>query len=230
MLQKFLNGGIAAALLYASTALAQTSPETVSPAPGAPPPPAAAAEAAPAPEQSPAPATPAPGTTAPEYIVGPGDTLQVYVWRNPDLTTTVPVRPDGKISTPLVENMVAVGKTPSQLARDMEVVLGKYVRSPQVNIIVTQAASTFSQVKVVGQVGKPSAVAFREGLTVLDLILEVGGLGPYASGNRARILRKENGKDVELRVKLKDLLEKGDMRQNVTLKPGDVLVVPETFL
>jgi polysaccharide export outer membrane protein len=231
MLQKFLTGGLAVALLYAGVSFAQSSPDPASSTPpvtvtqGAP-----ADAGAPAHPEVAAPAKPAPGTTSPEYIVGPGDTLQVYVWRNPDLTTTVPVRPDGKISTPLVENMVAVGKTPSQLARDMEVVLAKYVRSPQVNIIVTQAASTFSQVKVVGQVGKPSAVAFREGLTVLDLVLEVGGLGPYAAGNRARILRKENGRDTELRVKLKDLLEKGDMRQNITLKPGDVLVVPETFL
>jgi polysaccharide export outer membrane protein len=112
-----------------------------------------------------------------QYLIGPGDTLQVFVWREAELSTTVPVRPDGKISTPLVENMVAVGKTPSQLARDMETVLSEYVRSPKVNIIVTDAASVFSQVKVVGQVKSPQALAYREGMTVMDVMLTVGGLG-----------------------------------------------------
>src|SRR5579871_3447985 len=106
-----------------------------------------------------------------EYLIGPGDALQVFVWRNPELTVTVPVRPDGKISTPLVEDMVAVGKTPSQLARDIEKILSEYVRSPRVNIIVTQPASAFSQVKVIGQVLHPAAVPFREGMTVLDAAL-----------------------------------------------------------
>src|SRR5512134_3588404 len=114
-----------------------------------------------------------------DYIIGPGDVLQVFVWRNPELTTTVPVRPDGKISTPLVEDMIAVGKTPSQLARDIEAVLAEYVRSPQVNIIVTQPVSAFSQVKVIGQVANPQALAYREGMTVMDAVLAVGGLAPF---------------------------------------------------
>lgn len=163
-----------------------------------------------------------------EYIIGPGDSLQVYVWRNPELTTTVPVRPDGKISTPLVEDMVAVGKTPSQLARDIEAVLAEYIRQPQVNIIVSTAVSTFSQVKVIGQVANPQAIPYREGMTVMDAVLAVGGLGPYAAGNRSKLVRAEGGSSREFRVKLSDLLNKGDLSQNLALKPGDVIVVPES--
>ncbi|WP_168160063.1 XrtA/PEP-CTERM system exopolysaccharide export protein [Steroidobacter denitrificans] len=175
----------------------------------------------------------APGEAAPaednRYIIGPGDTLQVFIWRNPELSTTVPVRPDGKISTPLVEDMIAVGKTPSQLARDIEGVLGEYVRSPQVNIIVTQAVSTFSQVKVIGQVATPQSLPYREGMTVLDAVLAVGGLGPFAAGNRAKIVRMEAGGQQEIRVKLDDLVNRGAMKYNLALRPGDVLVVPESF-
>jgi polysaccharide export outer membrane protein len=164
-----------------------------------------------------------------DYIIGPGDTLQVFVWRNPELTVTVPVRPDGKISTPLVENMVAVGKTPPQLARDLEGVLGEYVRSPKINIIVTTAASAFSLVKVVGQVMHPQALPYREGMTVLDAILAVGGLSQFASGNRARIVRIEHGQQTTIHVKVANLVNGGDVRENVSLKPGDVLVVPQTI-
>jgi polysaccharide biosynthesis/export protein len=164
-----------------------------------------------------------------DYIIGPGDTLQVFVWRNPELSVTVPVRPDGKISTPLVENMVAVGKTSPQLARDMEGVLSEYVRSPKVNIIVTTAASAFSLVKVVGQVLHPQALPYREGMTVLDAVLAVGGLTQFASGNRARIVRIEKGQENIIHVKLADLVNSGDVRENVPLKPGDVLVVPQSL-
>ena len=180
--------------------------------------------------------TPAPTPIASEpklpddnYIIGPGDTLEVFVWRNPDLTRTVPVRPDGKISTPLVEDMVAVGKTPPQLARDMEKVLSEYVRAPKVNIIVTTAASAFSLVKVVGQVQHPSALPYREGMRVLDAILAVGGLTQFASGNRARIVRMENGKEKIIHVKVADLVNGGDVKQNALLRPGDVLVVPQSI-
>jgi polysaccharide biosynthesis/export protein len=183
---------------------------------------AAAAPAAPAAE---IPATP---VVPPDYIIGPGDTLQVFVWRNPELAATVPVRPDGKISTPLVEDMVAVGKDPSTLARDIEKVLAEYVRSPQVNVIVTLPASVFSQVKVIGQVLRPQALAFREGMTVLDAVLAVGGLAQFAAGNRARIVRTVNGRQSEIKIKLAALVNDGDMKQNVALRPGDVLVVPET--
>lgn len=185
-----------------------------------------AAEPAPAAPDVP-PTAPAEDTSA-HYIIGPGDTLQVFVWRNPELSTTVPVRPDGKISTPLVEDMVAVGKTPSALARDVEKVLAEYVRSPQVNIIVTQPVSTFSQVKVIGQVVRPQALAYREGMTALDAVLAVGGLAPFASGNRAKVIRTENGKQREIKVKLDNVVNKGEMATNVLLKAGDVLVVPES--
>jgi polysaccharide export outer membrane protein len=174
------------------------------------------------------PAAPPSQSDTKEYLIGPGDTLQVFVWRNPELTVTVPVRPDGKISTPLVEDMVAVGKTPPQLARDIEKVLSEYVRSPQVNIIVTQPASAFSQVKVIGQVLHPAAVPYREGMTVLDAVLAVGGMTTFAAGNRARLERTENGKQVEIKVKLDALVNNGDMHQNLPLRPGDVLVVPES--
>jgi polysaccharide export outer membrane protein len=163
-----------------------------------------------------------------DYLIGPGDSLQVFVWRNPDLTVTVPVRPDGKISTPLVEDMVAVGKTPSNLARDIEKALSVYVKSPQVNVIVTVPASVFSQVKVIGQVLHPQALPYREGMTVLDAILAAGGLGQFAAGNRTRLVRVVNGKSQELKIKLESLVNSGDMSQNLALKPGDVLVVPET--
>jgi len=172
-------------------------------------------------------ATP-PGTTSTEYLIGPGDTLQVFVWRNPELSVTVPVRPDGRISTPLVEDMAAVGKTPTQLARDIEKVLSEYVRSPQVNVIVTQPQSAFSQVKVIGQVVKPAPVPYREGMTVLDAVLAVGGLNNFAAGNRARLVRVQDGKATEIPIKLDSLMNKGDMGQNLKLKPGDVLVVPES--
>ncbi|HEV7609497.1 MAG TPA: XrtA/PEP-CTERM system exopolysaccharide export protein [Steroidobacteraceae bacterium] len=174
-----------------------------------------------------APAAPAEGVSA-SYIIGPGDTLQVFVWRNPELTSTIPVRPDGKISTPLVEDMVAVGKTPSGLARDIEKVLAEYVRSPQVNIIVTQPVSTFSQVKVIGQVIRPQGLAYREGMKVLDAVLAVGGLAPFAAGNRAKVIRTENGKQREIKVKLDNVVNKGDLATNIALQPGDVLVVPES--
>ncbi|MEZ5498998.1 MAG: polysaccharide export protein [Steroidobacteraceae bacterium] len=164
-----------------------------------------------------------------DYIIGPGDSLQVFVWRNPELSVTVPVRPDGKISTPLVEDMVAIGKSPSQLARDIETVLSEYVRTPQVNIIVNQAVSAYSQVQVVGQVRSPQSIAFREGLKVLDVILASGGLTEFASGNRAKIVREVQGQRKEIRVKLADLMNRGDMRQNLELRPGDVLIVPQTF-
>ncbi|MFZ1906545.1 MAG: XrtA/PEP-CTERM system exopolysaccharide export protein [Steroidobacteraceae bacterium] len=192
----------------------------------------AAATPAPAPSVSPTPAPSSASSLPPQdqtYIIGPGDQLQVFVWRNPELSQTVPVRPDGKISTPLVENMVAVGKTPSQLARDMEKVLGEYVRSPTVNIIVTQPLGELSQVKVVGQVLHPEAIAYREGMTVLDVVLHAGGLGPFAAGNRSRLVRTENGKTREIRVKLENLLQKGDVSQNIPVKPGDVLVVPQSI-
>jgi polysaccharide biosynthesis/export protein len=165
---------------------------------------------------------------SPDYIIGPGDEIEVFVWQNPDLSVNVPVRPDGKISTPLDEDMVAVGKTPSQLAHDIEMKLSEYVRSPHVNVIVVKPDSVFSQVKVIGQVAHPQAIAYRQGMTVLDAVLAVGGLTEYAAGNRARIVRMVGGQEKDISLKLNALVNGGDMSQNLALEPGDVLVVPES--
>jgi polysaccharide export outer membrane protein len=143
---------------------------------------------------------------------------------------TVPVRPDGKVSTPLVEDLVAVGKTPSQLAREMETALADYIRSPQVNIIVVNPVSTFSQIKVIGEVARPQSLPYREGLTTLDVLLAVGGLTQFAAGNRAKIVRKgDDGKQVEIKVRLDALVHKGKIEENVPLKPGDVVIVPASL-
>jgi polysaccharide export outer membrane protein len=163
-----------------------------------------------------------------DYLIGPGDSLHVFVFQNDELSVTVPVRPDGKISIPLVEDMVAVGKTPSHLARDIEKSLAEYVKSPKVNVVVMTAMSVFSQVRVIGQVLHPQAVPYRDGMTVLDAVLAVGGLGQFAAGNRAHVVRTENGKQTEIKVKLESLVNSGDMKQNLPLRPGDVLVVPES--
>lgn len=205
--------------LWMLTALAQ-QPQT--PVPTAPPQGTAQTSA-------PGVQTPPATTVSPDYIIGPGDSLQVFVWRSPELSTTVPVRPDGKISTPLVEDMIAVGKTPSQLARDIEKVLGEYIRSPQVNVIVSVPVSAFSQIKVIGQVTNPQSMPYREGMRVLDVVLAAGGLAEFAAGNRAKVVRKEDGKEKEIRVKLDDLINKGQMKHNLALRPGDVLVVPESY-
>ncbi|HKL63631.1 MAG TPA: XrtA/PEP-CTERM system exopolysaccharide export protein [Woeseiaceae bacterium] len=177
-----------------------------------------------------------PGTTTTdradqaEYRIGPGDMLEVFVWRNPEISATVPVRPDGKISTPLVEDMVAVGKTPSQLARDMEEVLATYIKSPSVNVIVTGFQGTFEeQVRVVGQAANPQAIPYREGMTILDVMIAVGGLGEFAAGNRAKLVRKVDGEAREYRVRLDDLLNGGDISENKVVQPGDVLIIPESF-
>jgi polysaccharide export outer membrane protein len=163
-----------------------------------------------------------------DYLIGPGDRIQVYVWQNPDLSVSVPVRQDGKVSTPLVEDMQAAGKTASHLARDIETVLAEYVRTPKVNIFVVDAVSALSQVQVTGQVKTPKAMPFHEGMTVLDAVLAAGGLTDFAAGNRARVVRSVNGKQVEINVRLKKLLDSGDMSQNIALKAGDVLLVPES--
>jgi polysaccharide biosynthesis/export protein len=171
---------------------------------------------------------PLPGMSS-DYIIGPGDTIQVFVWRNAELSVTVPVRPDGKVSTPLVEDMVAVGKTPSLLARDIETRLSEYIRSPQVNIIVTNPLSSFSKITIMGQVNTPGSQPFREGMTVLDAVLAAGGLAEFAAGNRAKLVRKDaSGKAVEKRLRLDDLVKKGKLKENLAVLPGDVLIVPES--
>jgi polysaccharide biosynthesis/export protein len=185
----------------------------------------AGAASAPAASLTPPPAAAAGG---PDYRIGPGDNLQIYVWQNPDLSVTVPVRQDGKVSTPLVEDMLAAGKTASDLARDIEKVLSEYVRSPKVNIFVLNAVSALSQVKVTGQVKNPEALPYHEGMTVLDAVLAVGGVTEFAAGNRAKVVRTADGKVQEIKIRLDRLLEKGDMSQNIALRAGDVLLIPQS--
>jgi polysaccharide export outer membrane protein len=164
-----------------------------------------------------------------EYRIGPGDTLNVFVWRNPEISITVPVRPDGKISTPLVQDMVAVGKTPTQLSRDLEVALSEYIKTPQVNVIVTGFVGTFTeQIRVVGMATEPMALSFRQNMTLLDVMIEVGGLAPGAAGNRATVIRRSSGQEIEIPVRLGDLLNKGKIAANISMRPGDVLIIPES--
>ncbi len=166
-----------------------------------------------------------------EYLIGPGDQLDIFVWRNPDLSLSVPVRPDGKISTPLVEDMQAVGKSPTQLSRDVEVVLAEYVKSPKVSIIVTGFVGVFSeQVRVIGKATQPRALSYRRDMTLLDVMIEVGGLAPGAAGNRAKVIRTYGGQNREISVKLHDIVNKGKMTTNIKMMPGDVLVIPESLL
>lgn len=164
-----------------------------------------------------------------DYVIGPGDGLQVFVWGHDDLSTGVQVRPDGQISTPLVEDLQAAGKTPTELARAVEEVLAEYVRNPTVTIIVQQFVGEYArQVRVVGQAAEPQALSYRNGMTLLDVMIAVGGLSEFASGNKAKVVRRENGKELVIRVRIADLLNKGDMDQNVRMMPGDVLIIPES--
>lgn len=164
------------------------------------------------------------------YVIGPGDSLQVFVWGHEDLSTSVVVRPDGSISTPLVEDLPASGRTPTELAREVEKVLQNYVRSPTVTIIVQQFVGEYSrQIRVVGQATEPQALNFRNGMTLLDVMIAVGGLGEFASGNKAKIVRRDGNQETTIRVRLGDLLNKGDMRENIRMVPGDVLIIPESF-
>jgi polysaccharide biosynthesis/export protein len=177
-----------------------------------------------------APASAAVPADSTDYRIGPGDALQIYVWQHPDLSVTIPVRPDGKISTPLVEDLVAVDKTPHRLARDIETALSEYVRTPQVNVIVTNPANAFNQVKIIGQVKSPGSLPFRAGMTVMDAILQVGGLSEFAAGNRATLVRTgDDGKQQRIKVKLNDLINKGRVETNVLLRPGDMVIVPEAI-
>lgn len=166
-----------------------------------------------------------------EYVIGPGDTLQIFVWQHPEVSVTIPVRPDGRISTPLVEDVVAVGKTPTQLARDLEGQIGQFIRAPSVSVIVTNFVGTFSnQVRVVGQATSPQAIPFRQDMTLLDVMIQVGGLSETAAGNRAKIIRRSGGQEQEIRVRIEDLLNDGDTSKNIAMEPGDVLIIPESRL
>ena len=161
------------------------------------------------------------------YVIGALDTVNIVVWRNPELSTTIPVRPDGRISTPLVEDIQALGRNPVELARDLEKALGKYIRDPQVTVIVTNFAGPFSeQIRIVGEAAKPQAIPYRQNMTVLDVMILVGGLTDFADGNRAVLVRgAEKGKQYS--VRLADLVRRGDISANVDVQPGDVLIIPQ---
>ena len=166
-----------------------------------------------------------------EYVIGPLDELTVFVWRNPELGASVQVRPDGRITTPLITDMPAVGKTPSMLAEDVKLQLSQYIQEPIVSVIVNKFAGTFSQqVRIVGASEKPASLPYRANMTLLDAMIAVGGLNEWAAGNRARLVRfdKESGTQKEFSLRLGDLLRKGDAKANVMLMPGDVIIIPES--
>lgn len=166
----------------------------------------------------------------PDYLIGPGDNVNIFIWRQPELSATVPVRPDGKITTPLIEDVQAAGKTPTELARDMEEVLSLYVRDPVVTVMVTGFRGPFSQrIRVVGEAVNPQAIAFSEHMTLLDVMVEVGGLTEFAAGNRASIVRVENGETRQYGVRIDDLIRRGEITANVAMLPGDVLIIPESW-
>ena len=175
-------------------------------------------------------AAPTEDVAAADYEISPGDSLQIFVWDHADLSTSVQVRPDGQISTPLVEDLQAAGRTPTELAREIEKVLSEYVRSPVVTVIMQSFVGEGSQqIRVVGQAMSPKAVQYRQGMTVLDVMIEVGGLSEFAAGNRAQIVRKTDTGETKIRVRLDDLLNEGNIKENVKMQPGDVLVIPESF-
>jgi len=163
------------------------------------------------------------------YIIGPGDSVNIIVSRNPELSMTVPVRPDGKISAPLVDELVAQGKNSVELAREIEKQLSKYIRDPVVTVIVTQFVGPYSeQVRVLGEAAKPQFLPYKQKMTVLDVMIAVGGLTDFAAGNSATILRTAEG-NKQYSVRLRDLMKRGDISANVEMKPGDILIIPQSF-
>ena len=173
------------------------------------------------------PVCPEPEAGSKDYAIGAGDVLEIFVWREPDLSGTIPVRADGKISISLVEDMVAVGKTPTELARDIEQVLAEYLRLPKVNIIVTSEGAA-NQIQVIGNVVSPQSIPYRDDIRILDVVVAVGGLDDFAAGNRSQVVRTINGTTTECKIRLNDLMRDGDMSQNIFMYPGDVLIVPES--
>lgn len=167
-----------------------------------------------------------------EYLIGPLDQLNVFVWRNPELSAKVQVRPDGRITTPLISDMPAVGKTPSMLADDMKIALGEYIKDPIVSVIVENFSGTYSQqVRIVGATEKPASIPYRANMTLLDAMIAVGGLSEFAAGNKARLVRhdRNTGKQTEYNVRLSSLLKNGDTSANVRLEPGDVIIIPTSM-
>lgn len=168
---------------------------------------------------------------APYYRIGPGDVLDIRVWRNEELSRTVPVSPDGRVSVPLIENVQAAGKTPTDLAREMEKMLAIYVHDPLVTVMVAKFTGTFEQqIRVIGEAQKPQAIPYRENMTVLDVMIAVGGLTEFASGNRAVIVRTTGDNRHQYRVRLDDLIRDGQIDANVKVFPGDVLIIPQRYL
>jgi polysaccharide export outer membrane protein len=171
--------------------------------------------------------------TSPEdykYIIGPGDSVQIFVWRNPEVSQGVTVRPDGKITTPLVEDLQASGKTPTQLARDLEKALETYIRQPIVTVIVAGGVGPYSeQIRVVGQAANPQAISYKEKMTLLDVMIVVGGLTEFADGNNTKIVRIVDGEQKEYVARVDDLLNDGDINANVDMLPGDILIIPEAW-
>jgi len=167
---------------------------------------------------------------APDYIIGPRDELQVFVWQNPDLSVTVPVRPDGKVSTPLIGDVVAAQKTPDELSKEIAQKLTAFIVDPVVTVSVTRFAGPYSrQVRIVGQAAEPMAIAYNDRMTLLDAMIAVGGITEFAAGNRSVIVRKENGEDKSYQIRLDDLLLDGDVSANVPLLPGDIIIIPESW-
>ena len=163
------------------------------------------------------------------YIVGPGDTLNITVWRNPELSMSVPVRPDGRLTTPLVDELVVQGKNSVEVAREVEKALSKFVRDPIVTVIVTSFVGPYSeQIRVVGEAAKPQFLPYKQKMTVLDVMIAVGGLTDFADGNNAMIQRGAEG-DKRYTVRLKDLIKRGDTSANVEMKPGDILIIPQSW-
>jgi polysaccharide export outer membrane protein len=164
-----------------------------------------------------------------KYVIGPGDMLNIIVWRNPEISMTVPVRPDGRISAPLIEDLPAMGKDPTTLARDIEGVLGKFIRDPVVTVVVTNFVGPYSeQIRVIGEAAKPQILAYKQKMTLLDVMIAVGGLTDFADGNDATILRTAEA-NKQYRVRLKDLVKRGDVSANVEMEPGDVLIIPQSW-
>jgi len=163
------------------------------------------------------------------YVIGPLDAVNVIVWRNPELSSVVPVRPDGRITLPLVEDLEALGRSPSALARDVEKALAKYIRDPVVSIVVTGFTGPYSeQVRIIGEAAKPQSLPYRQNMTILDVMILAGGLTDFAAGNRAVLVRgAEGGKPYS--VRLNDLIKRGDISANVDVKPGDVVIIPQSW-
>jgi len=165
------------------------------------------------------------------YLIGPLDALNIFVWRNPELTVGVVVRPDGRMSMPLIEGLAATGKTPSELARDIEEELSIYMQSPTVTVVVSGFNGPFSQqVRVLGEAGTPQAIPYRANMTLLDVMIQVGGLTEFAAGDRATLVRFEDGEQHEYRLKIESLIKDGDINANVKILPGDVVIIPESIL